>query len=165
LTDYFQSGMVDHDPVLGALDREAGAFTRTGAGAKVAAEGWTDGLVIPLRRTDSHYGLVGLVVNEHYLDKHQKTDLTGVSLVFHDRMRHHVPRDGFPLPPAAAVICSRCGFYETDAADAEATYDLQGGKDTLSIQGITKPVTFDGTHIFIDGQDAGTVTGYELLKF
>jgi hypothetical protein len=158
--------------VLGALDRQAGAFTRTGAGAVPCRSPaprlqrrLTDGLVVPLRRTDSHYGLVGLVVNEHYLDKHQKTDLTGVSLVFHDRMRHHVPRDGFPLPPAAAVICSRCGLYETDTADADATYDLGGGKDTLSIQGITKPVTFDGTHIFIDGQDAGTVTGYELLKF
>jgi LuxR family transcriptional regulator, quorum-sensing system regulator BjaR1 len=110
---YFQSGMLEHDPVVGALDQEVGAFTwtelrgrralsiaGTDALTKIAAEGWTDGLVVPLHRSGSHYGLVSLVVNEHYLDKQQKTELTGVSLMFHDRMRHHVPRSGFPVPPA-----------------------------------------------------------------
>ena len=56
-------------------------------------------------------------------------------------------------------------YYSDDTLDPDATYDLGRGKDILSIQGITKQVTFDGTHIFVDGEDAGTVTGYELLKY
>jgi LuxR family quorum-sensing system transcriptional regulator CciR len=111
---YLQSGLIEHDPLVGALDQEPGAFTwtelrhrralsvaGTEALLKVAAEGWTDGLVVPLHRGGSHYGLVSLVVNDHTLDPQEKAELTAVSIVFHDRMRYHVPRDGFRVPPAA----------------------------------------------------------------
>ncbi|MDB5526377.1 MAG: bacterial regulatory s, luxR family protein [Rhizobium sp.] len=110
---YFQSGMLEHDPVVGALGQTEGAFTwaelrirrglsiaGTEALTKIAAEGWTDGLVVPLHRRGTHYGLVSLVANDHMLDKHEKADLTAVSLVFHDRIRHLVPRDGFRISPA-----------------------------------------------------------------
>jgi DNA-binding CsgD family transcriptional regulator len=143
---YFQSGMVDHDPVVSALGHEPGAVTWTelrsrpgGLSAlgteafnKIAAEGWTDGLVVPLHRSGSHYGIVSLVVSEHYLDKHQKTELTGVSLVFHDRMRHHVPREGFPLPPAGLTPRE----IECVGLIARGLSDLKAG-EALGISGAT----------------------------
>jgi DNA-binding CsgD family transcriptional regulator len=142
---YFQSGMIEHDPVVGALDQEPGAFTwtelrgRRGLSAagtdaltKIAAEGWTDGLVVPLHRSGSHYGIVSLVVNEHYLDKQQKTDLTSVSLVFHDRMRHHVPRQGFPVPPAGLTPRE----IECVKLIARGLSDLRAG-EALGISGAT----------------------------
>jgi DNA-binding CsgD family transcriptional regulator len=142
---YFQSGMLEHDPVVGALDQQPGAFTwtelrgrrglsiaGTDALTKIAAEGWTDGLVVPLHRGGSHYGLISLVVNDHYLDRHQKTELTGVSLVFHDRMRRHVPRDGFPLPPAGLTPRE----IECVRMIAQGLSDLKAG-EALGISGST----------------------------
>jgi DNA-binding CsgD family transcriptional regulator len=110
---YFQSGMLEHDPVVEALEHNDGAFTwgelrarrslpiaALEALKRIAAEGWTDGLVVPLRRGGTHYGVVSLVVRGHILEQWQKADLTAVSLVFHDRMRTLVPDEGFRMPPA-----------------------------------------------------------------
>lgn len=110
---YFQSGLVEHDPLLAALDQEPGGFTWTelrsrralsivGTEAlnKIAAEGWIDGFVLPLHRSGSRYGIVSLVAYKHLIDRQQKADLTAASLVFQERMRYHVPRDGFRVPPA-----------------------------------------------------------------
>jgi DNA-binding CsgD family transcriptional regulator len=110
---YFQSGLVEHDPLLAALDQEPGGFTWTelrsrrglsllGTEAlnKIAVEGWTDGFVLPLHRSGSRYGIVSLVAYTHLIDRQQKADLTAASLVFQERMRYHVPRDGFRVPPA-----------------------------------------------------------------
>jgi DNA-binding CsgD family transcriptional regulator len=110
---YFQTGMLEHDPVVGALGQQPGAFTwaelrrrrglsvaGTEALTRIAAEGWTDGLVVPLHRGGTHYGLVSLVVNDHVLEKTDKAELTAVCVVFQDRMRHLVPRDGFRIQPA-----------------------------------------------------------------
>jgi DNA-binding CsgD family transcriptional regulator len=142
---YFQSGMVEHDPVVGALDQEEGAFTwaelrsrrglsiaGTEALVKVAAEGWTDGLVVPLHRSGNHYGLISLVVNNHLLNKNQKDDLTAVSLVFQDRMRYLVPRDGFRIPPAGLTPRE----LECVKLIAQGHSDLKAG-EVLGISGST----------------------------
>lgn len=142
---YFQSGLIEHDPVVGALGRMNGAFTWTelrsrrrlsvaGTEAlnKIASEGWTDGLVVPLHRSGSHYGLISLVVNEHFLDKQQKADLTAVSLVFHERMRYHVPRDGFRIQPAGLTPRE----LECMTLIAQGHSDLTAGK-ALGISGST----------------------------
>lgn len=110
---YFQSGMLEHDPVVEALEHNDGAFTWEELRARrslpiaalealkrIATEGWTDGLIVPLRRGGTHYGVVSLVVRGHILEQVQKADLTAVSLVFHDRMRTLVPDEGFRMPPA-----------------------------------------------------------------
>jgi DNA-binding CsgD family transcriptional regulator len=135
---YFQSGLVEHDPVLAALDQETGSFTWTelrnrralssvGTVAlnKVYAEGWTDGLVLPLHRSGSRYGLVSLVAYKHTIDRQQKADLTAAGLVFHERMRYHVPRDGFRVPPAGLtpreIDCLKLiatGFSDARAGEA-----------------------------------------------
>lgn len=109
---YFQSGMIDHDPLIEALGRERQPFTwtelrekralslaGTEALAKVAAEGWTDGLVVPLPRGGSHFGLVSLVALHHTILPREKAMLTAVSVLFHDRMRSLVPGEGFRIPP------------------------------------------------------------------
>jgi LuxR family quorum-sensing system transcriptional regulator CciR len=142
---YFQSGMIEHDPLIGALGQFPGAFTwtelrtrraltvaGTDALVKVAAEGWTDGLVVPLHRDGNHYGLVSLVVNAHILDDNQKTDLTAVSIHFHDRMRYHVPREGFRLPPAGLTPRE----LECVKLIAQGLSDLKAG-EVLGISGST----------------------------
>jgi DNA-binding CsgD family transcriptional regulator len=142
---YFQSGMLEHDPVVGALEQADGAFTwaelrkrrglsiaGTEALVKIASEGWTDGLVVPLHRSGSHYGLISLVVNEHILDKQQKTDLTAVSLIFQDRMRYLVPRDGFRLPPAGLTPRE----IECVGLIARGLSDIRAG-EALGISGLT----------------------------
>jgi len=142
---YFRSGMIEHDPVVGALGEEPGAFTWTelrsrraltvaGTEAlnKIAAEGWTDGLVVPLHRGGSHYGLVSLVTNNHTLDSAQKTELTAVSITFHDRMRYHVPREGFRVPPAALTPRE----IECIRLIAQGLSDIKAG-EVLGISGST----------------------------
>jgi LuxR family quorum-sensing system transcriptional regulator CciR len=142
---YFRSGLLDHDPVVAALDQEIGAFTwtelRTRRGlsiagtealAKIAAEGWTDGLVVPLHRSGSHFGLVSLVVTNDRLTPQQKTDLTAASLVFHDRMRRLVPRNGFPQPPAGLTPRE----IECIRLIAQGHSDIKAG-EVLGISGST----------------------------
>lgn len=110
---YFQSGMLEHDPVVGALDKQRGAVTwmelrnrnglnvaGTDALIRIAAEGWNDGLVVPLHRNARHYGLISLVALNHVISEQEKIDLTAVSLIFQDRLRQLVPGQGFPVPPA-----------------------------------------------------------------
>lgn len=142
---YFQSGMLEHDPLLEALGRMQGAFTwtelrsrrglsmaGTDALMRVAAEGWIDGLVVPLHRGGTHYGLISLVTLNHILQPQQKADLTATSLVFHDRMRHLVPSEGFRMPPAGLTP------REIDCLKlvAKGYSDLKAG-ETLGIGGAT----------------------------
>lgn len=136
---YFRSGLVEHDPIVNALGQEPGAVTWTelrsrpgGLSAvgteafnKVAAEGWTDGLVLPLHRAESRYGIVSLVAYRHIIDKQQKAELTAASILFQERMRYLVPRDGFPLPPAGLtpreIECVKLiaeGLSDTRAGEA-----------------------------------------------
>lgn len=110
---YFQSGMLEHDPLIEALAANHAPFTweelraRNGltiAGTealnKVAAEGWVDGLVVPLHRHATHFGLVSLVTLNHKLSQIEKTQLTAASVVLHDRLRRLLPVEGFRIPPA-----------------------------------------------------------------
>lgn len=110
---YFQSGLLDHDPLVEALPHMGGTFTwdelrarraLTVAGTealnKIAAEGWVDGLVVPLHRSGTHYGLVSLVALNHHISAAEKKHLEAVCMVFHERLRHMVPKEGFRVPPA-----------------------------------------------------------------
>lgn len=110
---YFQSGLLDHDPLIEALPLMDAAFTwdelrarraLTVAGTealnKVAAEGWVDGLVVPLHRAGTHYGLISLVTLNHHISPAEKRQLEAVCVVFHERLRLVVPQEGFRIPPA-----------------------------------------------------------------
>lgn len=110
---YFQSGLIEHDPLIEALPSMTGAFTwdelrarraltlaGTEALNKIAAEGWVDGLVVPLHRTGTHYGLVSLVTVNHHIAPVEKKHLTAACMVFHERLRQIVPKEGFRIQPA-----------------------------------------------------------------
>ena len=112
-TYYFQSGLVEHDPLIEALPLMGSTFTwdelrarralsvaGTEAINRIAAEGWVDGLVVSFKRTETHYGLVSLVALNHHISASEKRHLEAVSMVFHERMRQIVPKEGFRIPPA-----------------------------------------------------------------
>jgi len=144
-TYYFHSGLLQHDPVIEALPRTPGAYTwgeirshhglsiaGTDALNRIAAEGWTDGLVVPLHRGGTHYGLVSLVVRESQLEPNDKAELTAASLAYHHRMRHLVPLEGFRVPPAALTPRE----IECIALVARGLSDIKAG-ETLGIGGST----------------------------
>ena len=136
-TYYFESGLIERDPLIEALPLMDGAFTwnelrirrtltRAGTEAlnRIAAEGWVDGLVVPIRRAGSHYSLVSLVTLNHHITPIEKRHLEAASLVLHERLRQLVPREGFRIPPAGLtpreIDCIRLiaeGF--SDAAAGE----------------------------------------------
>lgn len=110
---YFQSGLIEHDPLIEALPLMAGSFTwdelrakralslaGTEALNRVASEGWVDGLCVPLHRAGTHYGLISLVALNHHISQMEKRHLEAVCLTFHERLRHIVPKEGFRIPPA-----------------------------------------------------------------
>lgn len=142
---YFQSGLLHHDPVIDALPLMGGAFTweelrarraLTAAGTdalnKIAAEGWVDGLVLPLHRSGTHYGLVSLVTLNHHISPVEKKHLEAASLVFHERLRSLVPKEGFRLPPAGLTP------REIDCIKliADGLSDIKAG-ERLGIRGST----------------------------
>jgi len=110
---YFQSGLLEHDPLIEALPVVDGAFTweelrarralsvaGTEALNRIAAEGWVDGLVVPMHRGETHYGLVSLVTLNHHISPVEKRHLEAASVVLHERLRQIVPGEGFRVPPA-----------------------------------------------------------------
>lgn len=142
---YFQSGLLDHDPVIDALPLMGAAFTwdelrarraLTVAGTealnKIATEGWVDGLVVPLHRAGSHYGLISLVALNHHISPAEKRHLEAVCVVFHERLRHVVPKEGFRIPPAGLTP------REIDCIKliAEGLSDITAG-ERLGIKGST----------------------------
>lgn len=53
-----------------------------------------------MHRGGTHYGLVSLVALNHHISPTEKQHLEAVSVVFHERLRNLVPREGFRIPPA-----------------------------------------------------------------
>lgn len=142
---YFQSGLLNHDPLIDALPVMGATFTwselrarraLTAAGTealnKIAAEGWVDGLVVSLHRAGTHYGLVSLVTLNHHITPVEKKHLEAVSLVFHERLRLLVPKEGFKLPPAGLTP------REIDCIKliADGLSDIKAG-ERLGIRGST----------------------------
>jgi LuxR family transcriptional regulator, quorum-sensing system regulator BjaR1 len=108
---YFQSGLLEHDPLIEALATNHAPFTweelRTRNGLtiagtealnKIATEGWVDGLVVPMHRAATHFGLVSLVTRDHKISQRDKTQLTAASVVLHNRLRRLLPVEGFRMP-------------------------------------------------------------------
>ena len=142
---YFQSGLLEHDPLIEALPLMDGAFTwqelrtrraLTVAGTealnKIASEGWVDGFVVPLHRAGTHYGLISLVTLNHHISPVEKRHLEAVCLVFHERLRLIVPNEGFRVPPAGLTP------REIDCIKliAEGMSDIRAGEH-LGIKGST----------------------------
>jgi LuxR family quorum-sensing system transcriptional regulator CciR len=110
---YLRSGLIDRDPLLDALQSHHQPFSwsqlraeRTlskvgSASLRLAGEhGWTDGLVVPIPRGGSRFGLVSLVGTARDLGESDKATLILACHAFHSRVRFLAAAEGFALPPA-----------------------------------------------------------------
>jgi DNA-binding CsgD family transcriptional regulator len=110
---YFESDLIDRDPVVQALQHHKGAFTweelrqsramaklGTQALAKAADAGWVDGLVVPIRRTSQRFAIISLVARHALINAEQKQVLVPHSVCFHSRVLELFQFSDFPVPPA-----------------------------------------------------------------
>ncbi len=110
---YVKSGLIERDPVVEALRRYRRPFTWTelrrekklsDAGADalrlVAQHGWTEGLVVPVPRGGSFYGLVSLAGRGEPLNQDDKIRISVACGHFLSHIRGLGQAARFPLPPA-----------------------------------------------------------------
>ncbi len=110
---YLSSGLVEHDPVVAALAHRQGPFTwselRTdrqlsSAGTEVlqrlSDHGWTEGLVVPIPRGGTRFGLISLAGRGRHFTPNEKSLIALLSICFHERVRAMASAHGFPVPPA-----------------------------------------------------------------
>lgn len=109
---YIGSGLIHRDPVIDSLAFRAEPFTwselradnklaKLGSHALdlAAAEGWTEGLVVPLPNKGSRVGLVSLVGHENITDPEVRALLCIISICLHGHARTLVAHEGFAIPP------------------------------------------------------------------
>jgi DNA-binding CsgD family transcriptional regulator len=109
---YMSSGMIERDPVVAALAtrrepftwsdiRRDLAYSLVGRAALdlVAAEGWTEGFVVPLFQGLYRMGLVSLVGSRLVTDPETRDFLVLTSTCLHNHVRTLVSREGFAVPP------------------------------------------------------------------
>jgi DNA-binding CsgD family transcriptional regulator len=87
---------------------------------------------VSLHRAGTHYGLVSLVARDHHITATEKRHLEAVSLVFHERLRLTVPKEGFRLPPAGLTPRE----IECIRLIADGLSDIRAG-ERLGIRGST----------------------------
>jgi LuxR family quorum sensing-dependent transcriptional regulator len=110
---YVASNLIERDPLLDALPLRREPFTwselrrdrklsRAGREALdlVAANGWTEGLVVSLPRAPGRFGLISLVGHCTPLEPATRAFLCLISICLHTHVRALVPAEGFAAPPA-----------------------------------------------------------------
>jgi DNA-binding CsgD family transcriptional regulator len=111
---YFSSGLLDRDPAVEGLSWYNSPFTwgelradrrisplGTEALDVIKANGWSDGVVVPIPRGGTRYGIVSVVAEAPaVIDTNAKSLIALLSVCFHERVRAMAPFEGFPVPPA-----------------------------------------------------------------
>ena len=110
---YVGSGLVHRDPLLDALATRQDPFTWSDLRAErllpkvgrsalelAAAEGWTEGLVVPMRQSGNRVGLVSMAGRQAGLSDKAHAYLCLISICLHSHVRTLVAREGFAAPPA-----------------------------------------------------------------
>jgi len=110
---YFQSGMIERDPLIEAIAFRDEPFTWTELRqdkklAKIgtasldrsAAEGWVEGLVVPLARGDGRIGIVSMAGHQREPSQAVRAFLCLISVCLYGHVRGLVAREGFAVPPA-----------------------------------------------------------------
>jgi DNA-binding CsgD family transcriptional regulator len=110
---YLGSGLVERDPVVGALATRTEPFTwmdlrrdrtmpklGTAALDMAAAEGWTEGFVVPLPRANGRCGLVSLAGHVAVTDPDVRDFLSLACMLLYNHIRWLVPSMGHAAPPA-----------------------------------------------------------------
>ena len=111
---YRTSGLIDRDPIVGELRnyrdpytwsdlRADRRFAQLGGEAldRLRAAGYSEGLVVPLRRRGSRYGLISLVGHCRAIDDDLKSFLSLLAMHLHAHVRRHVSIWGCELPPGS----------------------------------------------------------------
>jgi len=109
---YSNSGMVDRDPVVDALATRLEPFTWSDLRAdrtmpKVglralelsAAEGWTEGLVVPFGQVGNRVGLVSMAGRNGNLTPEARAYLCMIAICLQTHVRVLVATQGFAAPP------------------------------------------------------------------
>jgi DNA-binding CsgD family transcriptional regulator len=109
---YVESGLINKDPVIDALNTWRVPFTwgdlradrslpKIGRDAlELCAEhGWTEGLVVPMPKAGSRVGLVSLAGHGEQLSFEARAYLCAISVYLHMQVRTMVATDGFAVPP------------------------------------------------------------------
>lgn len=110
---YFGSSLLARDPLVENLGLYGGrpftwadlradrrlAQLGTEALDVAAAAGWRDGLVVPIPRTATHFGIVSIVARDVIPDAHRQI-MVPLCLAFHAVIGPLARRDGFAMPPA-----------------------------------------------------------------
>ncbi len=130
--------MHERDPVVGSLANYGGKpFTWTDLrndrrvsqlGTRAlelsAQQGWTEGLVVPLPRGGTRYGIVSLAARRGPFTHEEVPPLALLSVWFHTRVRALAPKLRFPAPPAGLsereVQCLdlvSCGHSDREVAE------------------------------------------------
>lgn len=66
----------------------------------MAANGWTEGLVVPMRRGPDRFGLISLVGHCAAINPATRAFLCLISICLHTHVRTLVPTNGFAAAPA-----------------------------------------------------------------
>jgi DNA-binding CsgD family transcriptional regulator len=107
---YVNSGYVSQDPLLDEIKRLSVPFTwstllrdkflsRAGREmlGRMAEEGWTEGLAVPFRRSETRFGLVSIVGSRGALAADEKDALSLMALCLHEQARRLGPSLGVAL--------------------------------------------------------------------
>lgn len=107
---YINSGYVNQDPLLDEIRRLSVPFTwstllrdkflsRAGREmlSRTAEEGWTEGLAVPFRRSETRFGLVSIVGSRGTLPTDEKDALSVMALCLHEQARRLGPSLGVAL--------------------------------------------------------------------
>lgn len=111
---YFSSGIIERDPAIEGLSWYGAPFTwselradrrlsplGTDALDLIKAHGWSDGVVVPIPRGGTRYGLVSVVaLAPTTINANAKSLIALLAVCFHERVRAMAPFEGFPVPPA-----------------------------------------------------------------
>lgn len=97
---YLSSGLVERDPVIEELKHRKTPFQwselrkdlNIGRAGRDVLElflkhGWSEGLVVPLQRSETQYGLISLVGSGPDLTKPQRDALTAMSIALYEKAR------------------------------------------------------------------------------
>ena len=114
---YVDSGYVSQDPLLDEIKRLSVPFTwstllrdkflsRAGREmlGRMAEEGWTEGLAVPFRRSETRFGLVSIVGSRGPLPSDEKDALSIMALCLHEQARHIGPSLGVVLALSALSL-------------------------------------------------------------
>ena len=114
---YADSGYVSQDPLLDEIKRLSVPFTwsallrdkflsRAGREmlGRMAEEGWTEGLAVPFRRSETRFGLVSIVGSRVTLPADEKDALSLMALCLHEQARRLGPTLGVALALSALSL-------------------------------------------------------------